>query len=50
MIPKKGDLDICDNWRVIALLNVVEGCSENFPGEYTGAGWYPESQCGFRNA
>ncbi len=31
-IPKKGDLTQCDNWRGIALLDVVEGSGQGHSG------------------
>ena len=50
-IPKKGDLSHCDNWRGIALLDVVgkvvgrllQTCLQEFAEDVL-----PESQCGFR--
>ena len=50
-IPKKGDLSQCDNWRGIALLDVVgkvlasvlQRRLQVFAEEFL-----PESQCGFR--
>lgn len=51
-IPKKGDITKCDNWRGIALLDVVgkvvarvvQGRLQDLAEEVL-----PESQCGFRN-
>ncbi len=51
LIPKKGDLTQCDNWRGIALLDVVgkvvarviQGRLQKLAGDEL-----PESQCGFR--
>ena len=50
-IPKKGDLSVCDNWRGIALLEVVgkvvariiQARLQKLAEEEL-----PESQCGFR--
>ena len=50
-IPKKGDLSHCDNWRGIALLDVVgkvfgrvlQSRLQQLPGVL------PETQCGFRH-
>ena len=50
-IPKKGDLSQCDNWRGIALLDVVgkvvarviQGRLQKLAEDEL-----PESQCGFR--
>ena len=37
-IPKKGDFSICNNWRGISLLDIVESCLQRSSN----------SQCGFR--
>lgn len=50
-IPKKGDLSKCDNWRGIALLDVVEKVVARIIQESLQAlaeEELPESQCGFR--
>ena len=43
-IPKKGDLTSCDNWRGIALLDVVGKVLAKIIQRTE----LPESQCGFR--
>ncbi len=50
-IPKKGDLSICDNWRGIALLDVVGktvGRLLQNKLQQVAEEELPESQCGFR--
>lgn len=49
-IPKKGDLTCCDNWRGIALLDVVGKVTASIiQGRLQDlAEVLPESQCGFR--
>ena len=50
-IPKKGDLSLCDNWRGIALLDVVGkvvGRIIQDRLQLLAATSLPESQCGFR--
>ena len=53
LIPKKGNLEVCNNWHGIALLDVVEkllarlvqNCLREVAEEIL-----PESQCGFRQS
>ena len=50
-IPKKGDLKSCDNWRGIALLDVVGKIVAKLLQERlqeVAEDEQPESQCGFR--
>ena len=50
-IPKKGDLSLCDNWRGIALLDVVGKVVARVLQERLqklAEDELPESQCGFR--
>ena len=50
-IPKKGDLSLCDNWRGIALLDVVGKLVARVLQERLqkiAEDVLPESQCGFR--
>ena len=50
-IPKKGDLTCCDNWRGVALLDVVgKVASRVLQGrlQQMGDDVLPESQCDFR--
>ena len=50
-IPKKGDLSSCDNWRGIALLDVVGKVVARVLQEQLQRiveDELPESQCGFR--
>ena len=50
-IPKKGDLTKCDNWRGIALLDVVGKVVARILQErlqQVAKEELPESQCGFR--
>ena len=50
-IPKKGDLAKCDNWRGIALLDVVGKVLARVIQtrlQEVASGFLPESQCGFR--
>ena len=50
-IPKKGDLTLCDNWRGIALLDVVgKVMARVVQGrlQQLAENVLPESQCGFR--
>ncbi len=50
-IPKKGDLSICDNWRGIALLDVVGKAVARILQtrlQQVAEDVLPESQCGFR--
>ena len=52
-IPKKGDLACCDNWRGIALLDVVgKVAARVLQGrlQQLGEDVLPESQCGFRKS
>lgn len=51
LIPKKGDLKLCDNWRGISLLDVVGKIMARIVQERLSAiaeQLLPESQCGFR--
>ena len=51
-IPNKGDLSKCDNWRSIALLDVVGKVVARIIQERLqdlAEEELPESQCGFRN-
>ena len=45
-IPKKGNLHCCDNWRGIALLDVVGKLAARIIQNRLRE--LPESQCGFR--
>ncbi len=50
-IPKKGDLSICDNWRGIALLDVVGKAVARVLQtrlQQVAEAVLPDSQCGFR--
>ena len=50
-IPKKGDLSLCDNWRGIALLDVigkVVGSLIQYRLQKLADVVLPETQCGFR--
>eukprot|EP00117_Sycon_ciliatum_P031110 scpid28552/ scgid24396/ Craniofacial development protein 2; p97 bucentaur protein len=50
-IPKKGDLSECDNWRGIALLDVVGKLVARIIADrlqLVGEEYLPDSQCGFR--
>ncbi len=50
-VPKKGDLTSCDNWRGIALLDVVGkmvGKIIQTRLQHLGENELPEEQCGFR--
>ena len=52
-IPKKGDLSVCDNWRGIALLEVVGKMVARLLQEWLqkmAENLLPESQGGFRKA
>lgn len=51
LLPKKGDLSNCDNWRGIALLDVVRKVVAQVLQERLqelAEDVLPESQCGFR--
>ena len=50
-IPKKGDLSLTDNWRGIALLDVVGKLAARLIADRlqrVGEQYLPDSQCGFR--
>jgi len=50
-VPKKGDLQSCDNWRGIGLLDVVGKIFAQIIQDrlqVIAEGLLPDSQCGFR--
>ena len=50
-IPQKGNLQLCDNWQGISLLDIVEKVFARIIQELVQAiaeHTLPESQCGFR--
>jgi len=50
-VPKKGDLQSCDNWRGISLLDVVGKIFAWIIQDHLqviAEGLLPNSQCGFR--
>ena len=52
-IPKKGNLGVCDNWRGIALLDVVGKVLARLVQNHlheVAEEILPESQCGFRQS
>jgi hypothetical protein len=38
LLPKKGDLSLCRNWRGICLLDISSKILSNYPGKLTQSG------------